>query len=156
MRGPVAQTDSFMPLKSLPLDSIYFKHRLLGTQGTALTAGKVQWLENENQGGRENTDICPKDFHRGLGKRFEINNQHDFMLWTTVDIKGITQPHMWSWAEILESTDMWGSGQGRIACRGCVQRGEKRTGNKATTTIRYHLLTFLCVRTYVNLFTCTF
>lgn len=59
-----------------------------------------------------------------------------------------------SWAEILGSTDMWGSGQGRVACRGCVQRGGKRTGNNATTTIRYHLLVFLCARTYVNLFTC--
>ena len=47
MRGPVAQTETFMPLKSLPLDSIYFKHRLLGTQGAALTEGKYNGRKME-------------------------------------------------------------------------------------------------------------
>ena len=39
--------------------------------------------------------VCPKDFHRGLGKKFEINYQHGFMLWITMDIKDITQLHTW-------------------------------------------------------------
>lgn len=40
--------------------------------------------------------MYPNDFHRSLGERFEINNQHGFMLWITMDIKDITQLHMWS------------------------------------------------------------